>query len=264
MLFQISTFLFIKLDTCIICYIIVNSIEYLCITNNEYMKKNLLKTSMVAAFILMMGTASAQISFFGRAGLNLNDLVLIDGDGKTVDLYKTGIGMQIGGGMNYSINDKMGVEVGLGYSQRGASFENSMDIGGITATTTGAMTLHYLDLPVSFVFSSEVGSGKLNFGVGPKFGIGLGGKNKFVTKVTNMGTTQETTTEDDLTFGSGDNDDFKRLDLGIGCSVSYEIANFHFGVQYYYGLTNHIPNPTGKESGSQNMSSIIVGYKFGN
>jgi hypothetical protein len=229
------------------------------------MKKNLLKTSMVAAFILMMGTASAQISFFGRAGLNLNDLVLIDGDGKTVDLYKTGIGMQIGGGMNYSINDKMGVEVGLGYSQRGASLENSRDYApGITETTTGAMTLHYLDLPVSFVFSSEVGSGKLNFGVGPKFGIGLVGKNKFVTKVTNMGTTQETTTEVDLTFGSGDNDDFKALDLGFGTTVSYEISNFHFGVQYYYGLTNHVTNSMWLESMTQNMSSIIVGYKFGN
>ena len=232
--------------------------------NFKNMKKNFLKTSMVAAFIMVMGSANAQISFFGRAGLNLNDLVLIDGDGKTVDLYKTGIGMQIGGGMNYSINDKMGVEVGLGYSQRGASFENTMDIGGITATTTGSMTLHYLDLPVSFVLSSEVGSGKLNFGVGPKFGIGLGGKNKFVTKVTNMGQTQESTTEDDLTFGSGDNDDFKTLDLSFGTSVSYEISNFHFGVQYYYCLTNHVTNPTSKESVSQNMSSIIVGYKFGN
>jgi len=228
------------------------------------MKKNFLKTSLVAAFIMVMGSASAQISFFGRAGLNLNDLVLTDGDGKTVDLYKTGIGMQIGGGMNYSINDKMGVEVGLGYSQRGASFENSMDVGGITATTTGSMTLHYLDLPVSFVFSSEAGSGKLNVGVGPKFGIGLSGKNKSTTKVTNMGTTQESTLEDDLTFGSGDNNDFKTLDLSFGTSVSYEISNFHFGVQYYYGLTNHITNPTSKESVSQNMSSIIVGYKFGN
>jgi hypothetical protein len=228
------------------------------------MKKNLLKTSMVAAFILMMGTASAQISFFGRAGLNLNDLVLIDGDGKTVDLYKTGIGMQIGGGMNYQINEKMGVEVGLGYSQRGASLDNSRDLGGITETTTGTMTLHYLDLPVSFVFSSEVGSGKMNFGVGPKFGIGLGGKNKFVTKVTNMGTTQETTTEVDLTFGSGYIDDFKALDLGFGTNVSYEISNFHFGVQYYYGLTNHVTNSMSIESMTQNMSSIIVGYKFGN
>lgn len=227
------------------------------------MRKNLLKTTMVAAVFTLIGAANAQMTFFGRAGLNLNDLVLLDGDGKSVDLYQTGIGLQLGGGVDYEINDNMGIEAALGYSQRGASFENTMDLGGISATTTGSMTLHYIDVPVSFRYSAEAGSGKLSVGIGPKFGLGLSGKNKFTTKVNSMGQTQEQTSETDVTFGSADTDDFRTLDLSFGTSVSYEISNIHFGVQYYYGFTNHIDNPTDKESVTQNMASIIVGYRFG-
>ncbi len=219
---------------------------------------------MVAAIFTVMGAANAQMTFFGRAGLNLNDLVLLDGDGKDVELYKTGIGMQIGGGVDFEINDNMGIEAGLGYSQRGASFENTLNLGSITATTTGTMTLHYIDVPVSFRYTVAAGNGKLIGGIGPKFGLGLSGKNKFTTKVNSMGQTQEQTDESDVTFGSGDTDDFKTLDLSFGTSISYEISNIHFGVQYYYGFTNHIDNPTDKEAITQNMASIIVGYRFGN
>lgn len=228
------------------------------------MKKNLLKTAMLASVFTIMGAANAQMSFFGRVGLNLNDLVLLDGDGKAVEFYKTGVGMQIGGGVDYEINDNMGIEAGLAYSQRGASIDNTMDLGGITATTTGSMTLHYIDIPVSFRYSSAAGSGILNVGIGPKIGLGLSGKNKYTTKVNSMGQTQEQTGEDDITFGDGVNSDFKTLDLSFGTSIGYEISNIHFGVQYYYGLTNHIGNPTSKESVTQNMATVFVGYTFGN
>ncbi len=227
------------------------------------MKKQLLKTTMIASILLMMGSANAQMTFFGRTGLNLNDLVLLDGEGKAVEIYKTGVGIQLGGGVDFEINDQMGVEVGLGYSQRGASVENTIETGGLTATTTGSMTLHYIDLPVSFRYSSDLGSGRLSFGFGPKIGLGLSGTEKYTSKVTSMGVTQESSAEADVTFGDGKTSDFKTMDLSIGTSVSYEISNIHFGVQYYYGMTNHLGEPTDKESVSQNMSSIIIGYRFG-
>jgi hypothetical protein len=227
------------------------------------MKKNLLKSTLVAAIMLIMGSANAQMTFFGRTGLNLNDLVLLDGEGKTVEIYKTGIGIQLGGGVDFEINDQMGVEVGLGYSQRGASVDNTIETPGLTATTTGSMTLHYIDLPVSFRYSSNMGSGRLNFGFGPKIGLGLSGTEKYTTKVTSMGVTQESTAEESVSFGDGKTSSFKTIDLSIGTSVSFEISNIHFGVQYYYGMTNHLGEPTDKESVSQNMASIIVGYRFG-
>lgn len=228
------------------------------------MKKLLLKTTVLASIFTMISAANAQMSFFGRVGLNLNDLVLLDGDGKSVEFYKTGVGMQIGGGIDYAINEQMGIEAGLGYSQRGASIDNTMDLGGITATTTGSMTLHYIDIPVSFRYSSAAGNGKLNVGIGPKIGLGLSGKNKYTTKVNSMGQTQEQSGEDELTFGDGTSSDFKTLDLSFGTSIGYEISNIHFGVQYYYGLTNHIGDPTSKESIAQNMATVFVGYRFGN
>ena len=67
---------------------------------------------------------------------------------------------------------------------------------------------------------------------------------------------------EDLTFGSSDTDNLKRLDLAVGIGVGYEISNFHFVASYHYGFTNHENAPTGKESMKQNMIAFTVGYRF--
>lgn len=178
-------------------------------------------------------------------------------------MFKTGIGMQIGGGVDFALNENMSIEGGISYSQRGAKIDMTTDIGFGTVVTTGDVTLHYLDIPISFKYSVDAGPGKLMFAAGPKFGIGMSGKSKSTSKIDFMGTTQESTDETTLTFGSADTSSFKRIDLSIGTSVGYEISNLQFGASYYYGLTNHFNAPINKESMVQNMVTIFVAYKFG-
>ena len=167
----------------------------------------------------------------------------------------------VAAGLGYSLS-VYNQNLGIFESNTGTTYE-ILNTEGVSVSKD-KLSLHYVDLPISFVYSVNAGSGKLNIGAGPKFGLGLSGKYKYTSKVTAMGQTDETTSEDKITFGSSDTSDFKTLDLSFGTTISYEIANFHFGVQYYYGLTNHFTNPTGKEAVTQNMTSIIVGYKFGN
>jgi len=227
------------------------------------MKKTLLKTTMVAAFTMLMGTASAQLTYFAKAGLNLNNLVISDADGKDPGWFKTGYGMQIGGGVYYELNDNMGIEAGLGYSQRGASTDLSESIAGIgTMKITGSMLLHYIDIPLSFKYGIEVGDGKLNIGIGPKLGLGLSGNWKTTATTDFMGQTQTTESDQKMYFGSDDTSNFKFIDLSLGTSVSYEISNFEFGASYHYGLTNHENNPTNQESTKQSMLTIFLAYRF--
>ena len=212
---------------------------------------------------MLMGTANAQLTYFAKAGLNLNDLLLTEADGKDPGLFQTGIGMQIGGGALFSLNDNMGIEAGLAYSQRGASTDYSSDIAGIgTMKITGSMLLHYIDIPVSFKYSQEVGSGKLNIALGPKIGIGLSGKWSTTATTDFMGQTQSNKSDEEMVFGSADTAQFNRLDFSVGSSVSYEISNFEFGASYYYGLTEHYKNAKDKESLKQNMVTIFLAYRF--
>ena len=228
------------------------------------MNKNILKITMLAAFTMFIGKSSAQLTYFVRGGMNLSSMVSMDPDGKTDDDLTSRVGFQIGGGIDYALNDNMGIELSALYAQRGTTFNvSSADAAlGIQTNLTSKINLNYIDIPLNFRFSTEVGPGKLNILVGPKFGIGLSGNWKGDIKSTFMGQTNSSTLNEKMTFGSHDTCEFKTLDIGIGFGLGYEIEKFHFQATYTYGLTNHVNNPVKSEKVSQNMIAISVGYRF--
>ncbi len=229
------------------------------------MKKQLLKTTMIAVITVVIGTAKAQLSYFGRAGMNLSSVTVLDEQGAEEKGFSNRIGFQIGGGVDYSLNDNMGVEISALYAQRGTTYAISeTDAGtGMVIDFDTKMTFHYIDIPINFRYSVEMGDGKLNILAGPKFGLGLSGKWTGTSKVSFLGQNMTSNIDEDLSFGSSDTNDLKTLDLGVGLGVGYEISNFHFVASYHYGFTNHDNSATGKESMKQNMISFTVGYRFG-
>jgi outer membrane protein W len=228
------------------------------------MNKNILKTTILAAFTMLIGKSSAQLTYFARGGMNLSSLVSIDADGVSEKNLTSRVGFQVGGGIDFALNDKMGIELSVLYAQRGATLNVSeTDVAQGTETSiTSKVNLNYIDIPLNFRFSTEVGPGKLNILVGPKFGIGLSGNWNGDLKATFAGQTFSNTIDEKMTFGNNDTCDFKTLDMGIGFGLGYEIEKFHIQATYTYGLTNHVNNPVKSEKDTQNMIAISVGYRF--
>jgi len=227
------------------------------------MNKKILKITILAAFTMLIGRSSAQLTYFARGGMNLSSMVAIDPDGKSDENFSSRVGFQIGGGIDFVINDNMGIELSALYAQRGFNYNRSESISqGGELNLIYKYTMNYIDIPLNFRYSREVGSGKLNILVGPKFGIGLSGNVKGDMKATIMGQTQLLKSIDQkLTFGSNDTC-IKTLDIGLGFGLGYEIEKFHFQAMYTLGLTNNVNNPTKSEKTTQNMIAFSVGYRF--
>jgi len=227
------------------------------------MNKKILKITILAAFTMLIGKSSAQLTYFARGGMNLSSIVSIDADGVAEKNLSTRVGFQIGGGVDFTLNKNFGVEFSALYAQRGANFNFTSSLGpGFDVSMTEKITMNYIDIPLNFRFSTKVGPGKLNILVGPKFGIGMSGSVKGEMKSSVMGQSNTTAIDEKLAFGSNDTSDFKTLDIGLGFGLGYEIEKFHIQASYTYGLTNHVPNPERSEKGTQNMITISVGYRF--
>jgi len=228
------------------------------------MKKNLLKTTIVAGILMMVGTANAQLTYFARGGMNLSNMIVLDETGAEQKGLSNRTGFQIGGGVDYALNDNMGIELSAMYALRGATFnyDETDATLGMQIKFDSKIALHYLEIPINFRYSVEAGSGKLNILAGPKLGFGMSGKWTGTSSTTFLGQTTTGTIDEDMTFGSNDTNDFKTLDFSVGLGVGYEISKFHFMASYHYGLMNIATNPVDKESNKQNMLSFSVGYRF--
>ncbi|MBU2556098.1 MAG: PorT family protein, partial [Bacteroidetes bacterium] len=88
---------------------------------------------------------------------------------------------------------------------------------------------------------------------------GLSGKIK--SKLSYMG--ESKTESKSIDWGSGDDNDFKRLDFGwiIGAGVEYEA--FSAGLSYNLGLSNIAATPDGGNKVKNRVFAITVGYRFG-
>jgi hypothetical protein len=114
-------------------------------------------------------------------------------------------------------------------------------------------TLSYLQLPVNFLFKPEVGSGKLDLGIGPWLAYGLGGK----YKATSGSSTVEYKAFDDGPLK------LKRFDAGLGIVVGYEMKmGFNFGLNADLGLVNCYDNTDNDRSWKNTSFGVFVGYKF--
>jgi len=99
------------------------------------------------------------------------------------------------------INTNITIQTGLNFVQKGAK---TSDMGD-----EELVKLNYIELPVNFLYTHQGFFG----GVGPTIAMGLSGTDK----TTSQGVTEKT----DIHFGSGTDDDVKRLDIGANITAGY-------------------------------------------
>lgn len=179
---------------------------------------------LAAAFLLIVGTASAQHPNFGvKGGLNLYNVVN-DNDAK----YDTKAGFHVGMLLHFHVAPHFAIQPELLYSAQGAKYNSS--IGDIN------LKLEYANVPLMFQYMFDNG---FRFEAGPQIGF-----------LTNANA--------ELNGISADvKDDIKPIDFAIGVGLGYINPSSGWGVdaRYNHGVTNI------NETGSVN--SYNRGFQFG-
>ncbi len=156
----------------------------------------------------------------------------LSGDKEDSEKFPAKAGFQMGALWQVPVSDKIRIEPGVMYSNRGFGYESEESGyyepgggGGSYSYSYGQKKrLHYLELPV--FASGYVANGLEIFG-GPQVAFLLG------AKVVNESNGEVTSTERGT-------DGFRKVDVGVAAGVRYTIPNTSFSVSaaYYRGFTN--------------------------
>ncbi|MEY3398074.1 MAG: hypothetical protein RL220_668 [Bacteroidota bacterium] len=227
------------------------------------MKKQLLLA--FCALGLFAGTASAQMTFGAKAGLNYSIVTTNFKEGEKPDDWEnaSGIGFHIGGFMNYDINDNLHFRPELLYSSRGTSSSSTTEIdilGVVTKVETDEKSsTNYLEIPLLLALGANDG---FQLHVGPSVNLLMGGKATLDNKTTVGGVTTEESVE---VSGSDFTDGMSGLDLGlvVGAGMTTD-SGLGFGLRYQRGLTSINSENTDQVVSNWNVVQASVSYSFGN
>jgi hypothetical protein len=120
------------------------------------------------------------------------------------------------------------------------------------------LTFNYIEMPLNFVYNANAGKGKFFVGAGPSLSFGISGKDKWEDG--------SESGDDDIKFGSGEEDDLKPFEFGANFLTGYRFnSGFQVSANYNLGLSN-IANTEGVEAGDYSSHNryfgISVGYFF--
>ncbi|QIA07754.1 porin family protein [Draconibacterium halophilum] len=193
-----------------------------------------------------------------KAGYTLSDLLLKE-DGESVsDEFDMRSGFHIGPTFEWGIGEGAGIETALLITTKGVKTNESELFEGIAYSSKSKVNLWYLDIPVFGKLYADVNKSRIYGMLGPYFGIGLSGK----TKVEEKGGTESFNEEWNIVWGPDEDDDLKRLGLGLAVGGGVEINSFLFEFTAHFALNNISPQ-TDYDMVARNRSFMFsVGYKF--
>ncbi len=211
------------------------------------MKK--LKVILTAVAVAFSTSVFAQNLNFGlKAGLNLSSAT-IKIEGEKSDEIKMLPGLVVGAFSDINFAEKLGLEVGLQFEQKGYKAEE--EIYGKTAKDK--FTVNYLTVPVNLRLNLPVGENNLYFLAGPTFGIGLSAKEKVEYD-------GETETE---SIDFGDDGGLSRMNIGLLFGAGYELSGkLGLRVTYDLGLSNLVSDGDSDNKVSTNVLGLSITYKF--
>lgn len=219
--------------------------------------KNSVKPGILV-FLLFLGTESFAQIFGIKAGLNLSNILAKDDDVTYSDDFKMNPGFHIGPTVEFSINELFAFESGLLLSTKGTKISEKETYMDETWSYSSKVNLLYLDIPLTAKANFDIGSLIIYGTFGPYIGMGISGKTKY--EYTGNGETE--TDEEDINFGS-DEDDLKRLDYGITAGAGMEFNAIQIGITYSLGLANISNYADEVNKACNRVLGISVGYKFG-
>lgn len=203
--------------------------------------------ALVSVSAQEMTVTADQTTFGLRAGVNFQNINGKDQGGNELNFSIT-TGYHAGVNAEIPIGSGFHLQPGVLYSLKGAGIPMN---GG----ENQKVKLHYLEVPVNFVYKPILGTGNLVLGFGPYAAFGIGG---------NVNGREIDFTEK---FTSSSAPQYKRFDAGGNLFAGYEFANnFSFQLNTQLGMVNIRPEDeqnTGDKSKWKNTGfGLSLGYRF--
>jgi hypothetical protein len=209
--------------------------------------------------------ASAQMTIVPKFGLSLSKIASEEDED-----MKSKLGMIIGVGLNYQVNDMFSVQPELQFVQKGFRIDESSSFDGYTEKIEGKISINYLEIPV--LVRTSFGSDNFKFFVnaGPSLGIGLGGKTQFDYSFSDGIDNFSTSGSGKVKFGDepDDNEDDtyfdNRIDFGLQLGGGFMIAKkVAIDIRYGLGLTNLVKKQDGMTAEEAKSKNRVIQFTVG-
>lgn len=232
------------------------------------MKREFLAIMLVAfTFSVAAQNPKGHFSVKPMTGLNISHF-----GSPAYDVYKAKCGFIGGAEVEYSLNNWLGLSLGLMYSQQGAKIEGGVVMYDATSYSVselkGKLKCSYLNLPImANIYIPGVK------GLSVKAGVQIG----FLTsdKIEEEVNTVIVYPHEDLTpvivspedmnryysYSVSGTDVCKSVDFGIPVGISYEYKNITLDARYYFGLIK-IDKTDEPDTARNRCLSITLGYRF--
>lgn len=221
----------------------------------------ILASVCLSFFLVLSFTANAQISIGVKAGPDFSRLVNAvqgnDGSGN-ISVLKSGTLTQWYGGVfvDISLDSGMGLYLrpGIDYIGTGGSMNpNALYYNPNGFQPSTKYSLHYVDLPLEFVYSPGFGWGRPWFGFGFYTGVLVNGTIK-----TQGGSSTP------VLIGSKSDDNFQRVDFGYAFTLGLATkVGFLFGIDYQHGLVRVVPGSSGTSLPRLQTRNSVWGLNVG-
>jgi len=191
------------------------------------------KSILLALFTLISVVSFAQVTPIVKGGVNLSNYYVDDSSN-----FKTLLGIRLGAGLEYQINDMVSLQPTLYLSHKGAAVKGQ----------DAHINTWYLDMPLDVQLRFNV-SDKTNFIVaaGPYIAYGIFGK---------QDVTENKVTVSVDTFGGEAG--IRRFDAGLNFEAGFEFGKYIVGASYELGLVK----PVSGYKLYNSIFSLNFGYKF--
>lgn len=218
-----------------------------------------MKTLMKLIIVAIMLTITPQIfsqSIAVKAGLNLANMRERDDNNTYSNNFTMNPGFHVGANVEFTIYKILSLETGLFFLTKGYKSDYSLEILDNTYHLKHKTNLYYIDLPITLKLTFVIGKVKIYGAFGEYLGLGLFGKSKTESPVLDD-------TNENITWGTGDNDDLRRFDFGMTFNAGVEFYSILIGAYYDHGFANISAHSVSGYNIKNRVIGISVGYRFG-
>lgn len=196
-----------------------------------------LKYALAIFLTIAFTEMNAQVTPGYVFGMNLSGMTMKN-KGINYD-NETSIGFHFGGLLEIPLNDNFALQPALLFSAKGSDYKiDSLDY---------TISPVYIEVPVNVFCSFGSDALKISLFAGPYFACGIGGY-----KIDSGGALQN------ISYGSGENNDLKPLDIGFNFGAGVSIKGILISVQYGIGMANISPVATSDSEIKNKVLAISI------
>lgn len=204
--------------------------------------------SLTLLFVITYYPSQAQNTRFGfTAGASIaNYNAKVSGES---DNGNSKTGLTAGVLVDIPLSKNFSFQPAVNFVQKGTKDEQTY--GGNTEKVS--LGTNHIEVPMNILFNASGNTGNFFIGAGPSLAFGISGKWKFEDDTNSL--------TEDVSFGNGQDDDLKGLDMGVNFLAGFCFPNgLMFSVNYNTGLSNLAIGGSGNASLKSHYFGIKAGW----